>query len=348
MNVHRYAPLSVGAFQDMLTALEHAGWKRDDESPRSSRMTSSDGNVKIKLVTDEDELRVQLLKGTDAPGFWNVIDEAIGQFTHVHGDEKTRWDALAGELAALDAATVVGEYIDNANGERGPMVAGEPKTKTFSLTPDEVQKLLDGARGKGFDVTKTGESSFAIDTHTAGVKLSASYDASSQTATITITNADFYVPNSKVWEKIQPLMPQHVQGAGDAAATAATPAATDAEGHVSYLEMAEQKVRNAWDKAQELDAAAKKKTREKAAAALDTAKDLAKDVEQGLRAGGGAIHDRAVAIKEKLKDTAKEIAPWYLAIGVGTWLLIGGVAWFVYEEQKKSGRAAGKELASAL
>jgi len=333
MGVRHYPPISVGAFQDMLDELRGANWNVENTGTRSARVTSTSGATKFKLVTDEDGTRAQLLAGDDTPGTWKPLETVLSHYASVSGAETTRWDTLANELAALDSASVVGSYVDTANGDGGPMVAGEPKTKTFSLTPDEVQKLLDGARSKGFDVTKTGDNSYSIDTHTAGVKLSASYDAGSQTATITITNADFYVPNSKVWDKLQPLMPHHVAAAAAHTDASPTPSTTDAEGHVSYLEMAEQKVRNAWDKAQELDDAAKKRVRDKAAAALDTAKDLAKDVEKGLQTTGGAVHDRAVAIKEKLKKTASDVVPWYLAMGVATWVVIGGALYFVFKDE---------------
>lgn len=334
MNVRHYPPISLGAFQDMLDELRGANWNVENVSTHSARVASTSGATKFKLVTDEDGLRAQLLAGDDTPGTWKPLETVVSHYASVSGEEKTRWDKLAGELAALDAVSVHGTWKDIANGDEGELVAGEPKTKTFSLTPDEVQRLLDGARAKGFDVTKTGDNAYSIDTHTAGVKLAASYDTSSQTATITITNSDFYVSNAKVWEKLQPLMPQHVAAAAADASATPTPAATDAEGHVSYLETAEQKIRNAWDKVKDLDDAAKKKTREKAKEALDTAKDLAKDVEQGLRATGGAVHVRAVAVKNKLIDTAKEIVPWYLAIGIGTWVVIGGVLYLAFNSAK--------------
>jgi len=347
MNVRHYPPISLGAFQDMLDELRGANWNVENASTHSARVTSTSGATKFKIVTDEDGLRVQLLAGDDTPGTWKPLETVVSHYASVSGDEKTRWDKLAGELAALDSVSVHGTWKDVTSGDEGEMVAGEPKTKTFSLTPDEVTKLLDGARAKGFDVTKTGDNSYAIDTHTAGVKLSASYDAGAQTATITITNSDFYVSNAKVWEKIQPLMPQHVAAAAASTNATPTPASTDAEGHVSYLETAEQKIRNAWDKVKDLDDSAKKKTREKAAEALDTAKELAKDVESGLRTTGGAVHDRAVAIKEKLKNTAKEIVPWYVALGVGTWVLIGGVLYFVFKDEGRRS-AATKAAAAAL
>lgn len=410
MTVHFYPPISSGAFADLLDDLRAQSWNVEHTGDASARASSPDGSHQFKLVSDEDELRAQLLHGDDVPSTWHELDAQLrkhgvavqgsdarfaysiaagtaysdtpngatrGVFTTdvgvpfdgilqreggavriatsgadpvwipesalqsaVLGDDATRWDKLAGELAALDSASaVVGIDAGDASN-----VDAAPKTKIFSLSPDQVQHLLDGARSRGMDVTKTDDNAWTIDTHTSNVKLDANYDPASQKATITI-RAPFYVPNSAVWEKLAPLMPSHVSGADEP--TQAAPNTTDAEAHVSYLETAEQKIQNAWDKAKELDDEQKKRVKEAATKAVVTARALAKDVEQGTRDMGQRLHDRAVEIKEKLKQAAKNIGAGWFAGGVATWLVIGGIVYLVFKDEGRR-EAAKHAAASAL
>lgn len=279
-----------------------------------------------------------LVAAGDASPVW-IAESAL--HSAVLGEDATRWDVLAQQLATLDnaAAAVAGDEV-----------AGD-KSKTFKLSPAEVQQLLDSARSKGMDVTKTGENAYSIDTKTSSVKLDASYEPSTQTATITI-DAPFYVPNDAVWSKLEPLLPSHVSADASSSSSSSTTQAasaptstTDAESHVSYLETAEQKIEAAWDKAKALDAAQKKRVKDAAAKAVATARDLARDVEEGTRNASEALHDRAVAVKEKLKATAKTIGVAWFAGGVATWLVIGGVLYLVFRDEGR--RETAKQAATA-
>ena len=249
-----------------------------------------------------------------------------------------------GDFAKVDAGGELGRVWFPWSSLQSTVVGDDnAKSKTFPMTSDEVTHLLDQARGQGMDVTTTSANAYTIDTHKAGVKLDATYDPDAQKATITI-DAPFYVPKASVWSALAPLLPSHVAQAAPApaapsgttqAASSPPPTTTDAEGHVSYLEQAQKRISDAWSAAKALPKDAKQAVKDRAAQALNTAQDLARDVEQGTRDMGAALHDRAVAIKEKLKKLAKTVGGAWLAGGVLVWAVVAFVA---YEFLKDEGR----------
>lgn len=128
------------------------------------------------------------------------------------------------------------------------------------------------------------------------------------------------------------------------------PASTDPQAHVDYLQKMYDHTKDALDKAKKLDDAARKRVEQAARKALDTGKDLAKDVEQGaklLKPPALTLAEHAGELKDKMAETAKTIAPLYFGIGIATWLIVGGVAWFIYTQQKESGREAGERMKAA-
>jgi hypothetical protein len=125
----------------------------------------------------------------------------------------------------------------------------------------------------------------------------------------------------------------------------------DDAAHLEVLDDAAERVRKAWRKVQDADAAAKKRVQETARDALGTAKGLADGIIRHLphTVAAEALRERAQEVKEKLKDTAKAVLPWYLAIGVGMWLVIGVGAYLLLEhneKQRPERERVAKEFAS--
>lgn len=113
----------------------------------------------------------------------------------------------------------------------------------------------------------------------------------------------------------------------------------DTESQLNTLDDAAERVRSAWKRARELDAKAKKRAQELARGALDTAKSLAETAANKAHdlsppSLAYKLTQRAEEVKEKLKSTAKEVLPWYLGIGVATWVAIGVGAYFLLESNK--------------
>ncbi len=113
----------------------------------------------------------------------------------------------------------------------------------------------------------------------------------------------------------------------------APPAATDPAGQVSYLDGAAEKIRGAWNAAKNLPATAKKKVKDAAGRALDTARELARDVERGTRKLGGELHDKAVAVKDKLKTVATDVGVGVLAFGGLNLALLALGAWWLLKDE---------------
>lgn len=74
------------------------------------------------------------------------------------------------------------------------------------------QTKVDGIIGqlKKQGATVTGNNPWDVDTHNHGVKLRGSWDKATSTLTIIVTAKNWYVPCSKIWETIDPLI-HHIQ-----------------------------------------------------------------------------------------------------------------------------------------
>ena len=78
------------------------------------------------------------------------------------------------------------------------------------------QKRMDGillALKKG-GATVKGNNPWDVDTHKYGIKLRGSWDKASSTLTIIVTAKDFFVPCSKIWDFIDPLI-DHLKGVSE-------------------------------------------------------------------------------------------------------------------------------------
>jgi hypothetical protein len=111
----------------------------------------------------------------------------------------------------------------------------------------------------------------------------------------------------------------------------------DDAAHLDVLDDAADRVRAGWKRIQNADDAAKKRFRDAAGAVIETAKGLVDTTMRHLphTVAAQALNDKAHAVKEKLEATAKAVLPWYLAVGVATWVAVGVAAWFLLKENEK-------------
>lgn len=84
--------------------------------------------------------------------------------------------------------------------------AGECGSHSYpNITKSKTDAIVAQLRANG--ATVTGEApQWNVDTHRNGVKLCGFWDAGAMVLTVTVTDMDWYVPCSKVWENIDPLM----------------------------------------------------------------------------------------------------------------------------------------------
>ena len=246
-------------------------------------------------------------------------------------------------------------------------------TKSFApLSPDDVTALLSRVRSVGMSVYGSGP--WTIDTHQKGVKLSASYDQGGKRATVTITDKPWYATWDAVWAKVSPLM--QVPAVSGAAAPASSPAwsklassldaldaalgvelvgpsgkvlgivgddwtppTTDPSAQVDYLEKAYEHTKEALARVASLPADARKDVEAAGRKVGTSAVVVAQAIEDKAKGANQALADKAHDVKEKFKGIVSDLAPVYLGIGVGAWLIIGAGV-YLYLEGKKTKAAA--------
>jgi hypothetical protein len=81
-----------------------------------------------------------------------------------------------------------------------------------NITKAKIDRILDELRKKG--ATITGNNPWDVDVHNNGVKLQGTWNESNSTLSIIVTGKNFYVPCSKIWETIDPLI-NHISGLHD-------------------------------------------------------------------------------------------------------------------------------------
>ena len=72
----------------------------------------------------------------------------------------------------------------------------------------KIEAIIEQLKKHGSTVT--GDNPWDLDTHNNGVKLRGSWDKASSTLTIIVTHKNWYVPCSKIWDTIDPLI-HHIQ-----------------------------------------------------------------------------------------------------------------------------------------
>ena len=68
----------------------------------------------------------------------------------------------------------------------------------------KVEAIISKLKATGSTVT--GNNPWNVDTHNHGVKLQGTWDKASSTLTVIVTDKDWYVPCSKIWDTIDPLI----------------------------------------------------------------------------------------------------------------------------------------------
>ncbi len=68
----------------------------------------------------------------------------------------------------------------------------------------KIDEILDALKKNG--CTVTGDNPWDVDTHKYGIKLRGTWDEKTSTLCIIVTDKDWYVPCSKIWDYIDPLI----------------------------------------------------------------------------------------------------------------------------------------------
>ena len=76
------------------------------------------------------------------------------------------------------------------------------------ITQEKIDAIIAALKKNG--ATVSGDNPWNVDTHKYGVKLQGSWVETTSTLTIIVTDKDFYVPCSKIWDTIDPLI-HHIQ-----------------------------------------------------------------------------------------------------------------------------------------
>lgn len=118
--------------------------------------------------------------------------------------------------------------------------------------------------------------------------------------------------------------------AGDASPPLVTTSSTD-DDKTKYLDAAAQRIRDALEAAQKLDAKGKQYASEQALRAVEKAKELAHTLAMP-QASAAAWVSRKL---EKAEEAAKSLVPWYIGIGVVTWIVVGVAAYMLWEYNEK-------------
>jgi hypothetical protein len=81
-----------------------------------------------------------------------------------------------------------------------------------NITQVKINAIMDALRKNG--ATITGNNPWDVDTHNNGIKLRGTWNSSNLTLSIIVTDKNFYVPCSKIWETIDPLI-SHISSISD-------------------------------------------------------------------------------------------------------------------------------------
>lgn len=81
-----------------------------------------------------------------------------------------------------------------------------------NITKTKIDQILDQLRKSG--ATISGNNPWDVDVHNNGVKLQGTWNESNLTLSIIVTDKNWYVPCSKIWDTIDPLI-QHISSLQD-------------------------------------------------------------------------------------------------------------------------------------
>lgn len=81
-----------------------------------------------------------------------------------------------------------------------------------NITKVKIDQILKALRDKGAAIS--GNNPWDVDTHNSGVKLRGEWNESTSILSVIVTDKDFYVPCSKIWDFIDPLI-HHISSLSD-------------------------------------------------------------------------------------------------------------------------------------
>ncbi len=81
-----------------------------------------------------------------------------------------------------------------------------------NISQAKIDKILQALKDNGSTVS--GNNPWDVNTNKFGIKLQGSWNASSQVLSIIVTDKDFFVPCSKIWDTIDPLI-NHISSMSD-------------------------------------------------------------------------------------------------------------------------------------
>lgn len=109
-----------------------------------------------------------------------------------------RYDASTGELTQGNDAIIEFEEPDG-------MLDASGGSKTYpNITKEKKDKMLLALQNAGMRVT--GNNPWSVDVGQHGIKLQGAWNEAKQELTIKITDKNWYVPDSKIWATIDPLI----------------------------------------------------------------------------------------------------------------------------------------------
>lgn len=79
-----------------------------------------------------------------------------------------------------------------------------------NISEQKIGEILNALKKGG--ATVTGNNPWDVDTHKYSIKLKGSWDSSKEVLSIIVTDKAFYVPCSKIWDFIDPLI-NHISSA---------------------------------------------------------------------------------------------------------------------------------------
>ncbi|MCX6156242.1 MAG: hypothetical protein NT007_18990 [Candidatus Kapabacteria bacterium] len=81
-----------------------------------------------------------------------------------------------------------------------------------NISQTKIDKILNELRKNG--ATISGNNPWDVDVHNNGVILRGTWNQATSTLSIIVTEKNFYVPCSKIWETIDPII-NHISGLKD-------------------------------------------------------------------------------------------------------------------------------------
>jgi hypothetical protein len=81
-----------------------------------------------------------------------------------------------------------------------------------NITKTKIDQILEQLKNNGASIS--GNNPWGVDIHKYGIKLQGAWNESNLTLSITVIEKDFYVPCSKIWDTIDPLI-HHISGLRD-------------------------------------------------------------------------------------------------------------------------------------